>query len=140
MAWFQLTGCESAPDSSRIGVFASTTHGLLELTTYGKEIGEAVYELPNAQTFPSSTSVRSFYINMPDSTITESKLYWMSSIGKTFNESGQSPLSITLVAKREKLYQVACADLAQKKDGYAILKVSMPLGQPDRIYVVHVTP
>lgn len=134
-----LLGCETTPEPQKVGVFAATNHGLLELTTYGKQIGENVYSLSSLSEIPKTSKVERFYVNMPGSTITEVKVFWLTTLDKNFDDRNQTPLDASIETGKGNVYRINCAGLSDKKGGYVLLKVPMPLGVADRAYVVQVT-
>jgi hypothetical protein len=132
-------GCETTPDPQKIGVFASTNRGLLELTAYGEQNGMTSYDLRKLQEVPAVAKVARFYVNMPDSKITNSKIFWLTTLDKDFDEKGRPSLSTSIETGKNNVYRITCADLMGKKNGYVLLKVSMPLGTPDRMYIIQLT-
>ncbi len=134
-----LLGCETTPDSQKIGVFASTNHGLMELTAYGKQNGMTSYDLRKMQNIPTAAKVTRFYVNMPNSAITESKMFWLTKLDKEIDENNLSSLNASIEAGKNNVYQIKCTELDGKKDGYILLKISMPLGAPDRMYAIHLS-
>ena len=134
-----MLGCKTTPEPQKVGVFASTNHGLLELTTYGKQTGENVYSLNNLPEIPKASKIIRFYVNMPGSTITEVKVFWVTTLDKNFDERNQTPLDASIESGKSSVYLINCAALSDKKSGYVLLKVPMPLGVADRAYVAQVT-
>ena len=136
-----LLGCEKSPEPQKIGVFASTNRGLLELTSYGEQsrYSMASYNFRKLPEVPTVSKVISFYVNMPDSKITNSKVFWVTGLGKDFDEESQVPLNTSIETTKNNVYRITCADLDGKKGGYILLKVSMPLGTADRMYVIQLT-
>ena len=132
-------GCETTPDPQKIGVFAATNRGLLELTPYGAQNGMSSYDLRKLQEVPAVAKVTQFYVNMPDSKITESKMFWLTKLDKEFDEKGLSSLNASIETGKNNVYRIKCAELAGKKGGYILLKISMPLGTPDRMYAIQLT-
>lgn len=133
-----LLGCETTPPPQKVGVFASTSHGLLELTAYGKQTGENVYSLNNLGEIPKASKIGRFYVNMPGSTITEVKVFWLTKLDKEFDERSQSPLDASIESGKDNVYRVNCSGLGDEKGGYALLKLPMPLGVADRVYLVQI--
>lgn len=133
-----LVGCEKSPEPQKIGVFASTNRGLLELTVFGEQTGMTSYSMRQLSNLPTAKKIVSFYVNMPDSKITNSKVYWLAKLDQDFNERGQAALNLSIEnAKTAGTYRIACTDLEGKNNGYVLLKVGMPLGTPDRMYAIH---
>jgi hypothetical protein len=134
-----MLGCESTPDPQKIGVFASTNHGLMELTTYGEQNGMTSFELRKLHVVPKAAKVTQFYVNMPDSTITELKIFWVTKLSDEFDEKDQSPLNVSIETGKNNVYRIKCADLMGKTNGFALVKLSMPMGVSDRVYVIQIT-
>ena len=134
-----VIGCQTAPDPQRIGVFASTNRGLLELSSYGEQTGMTSYSLLKLSEVPKASKVEQFYVNMPGSTITELKVFWITKFDNEFDEKDRIPLNASIEAGKSNVYRIRCADLAGKKDGYAFLKLPMPLGVADRMYVIRLS-
>lgn len=134
-----MLGCEKAPEPQKIGVFVSSDRGLLELTAYGEQNGMTSYSFHQLTGIPTVGKVNLFYVNMPDSKITESKVYWLTKLDRDFHEDGQQQLNLSIETGKNNVYRITCADLGAKKGGYALLKVSMPLGTPDRMYLTQMS-
>ena len=134
-----MLGCKSAPEPQQVGVFASTNHGLLELTAYGKQISESTYSVNGLPELPKASRIDRFYVNMPGSTITEVKVFWVAKLDKDFNEQSQPALNVSIEAGKNNVYQINCAGLDGKKGGYVLLKLPMPLGVADRVYLIQMT-
>ena len=132
-------GCRTTPEPQKVGVFASTNHGLVELTAYGKQNGMHSYSLKDLLEIPKAPKLGRFYVNMPDSAITEVKVFWLPRLEKNFDEEGHTPLDATIESGTGKMYLISCATLSDKHEGYALLKVPMPLGVADRAYIVQLT-
>ncbi|HUZ93588.1 MAG TPA: hypothetical protein VMU57_01605 [Edaphobacter sp.] len=134
-----ILGCKAAPGPQQIGVFASTSHGLLELTAYGKDDeAEDVYSFRNLSVIPKTSRVEEFYVNMPGSIITETKIFWLASLGKNFDEHNQIPLDANIEAGKGSLYRINVQGLKAKKGGFVLLILPMPLGVSDRAYVLQI--
>ena len=132
-----VIGCQTGPDPQRIGVFAFTNRGLLELSSYGEQTGMTSYDTRKLLNVPTVAKIVRFYVNMPGSTITEVKMYWLEQLGNEFDEKGRLPLNATIEAEKDNLYRIRCADLEGRREGYALLKLPMPLGTASRIYMIH---
>ena len=134
-----MIGCERAPDPQKIGVFASTNRGLLELTSYGEQHSMTGYDLHKVVDAPKVTRLTSFYVNMPDSKITNSKIFWAPKLNSTFEEKDQPSLDADIETGKNNAYEIKCAAMDRSGDGYIFLKISMPLGTPDRMYVIQLS-
>lgn len=133
-----LSSCGLEPKTQKIGVFVQTNKGLLELTSYGEQTGMNSYDLAESSNPPKVTKVNSFYVNMPDIEIANSKIFWVSSLERQFHENKSIPLTIDLEITKNNIYKINCSDLVSKKGGYAVLKIGMPMGTADRIYPVQI--
>jgi len=134
---FFLTACGRAPDPQKLGVFADTNKGLLELSSYGEETDVGEYNLGKVS--PQKISkINLFYINMPGVEIASSKLFLLSSLEKNFIEEKYTPLKIEMETTKNNIYKIRCPELDGKKVGLAYLKIKMPLGTPDRIYPLQI--
>jgi hypothetical protein len=134
-----MLGCEATPEPQKIGVFASTNHGLLELTAYGEQSSMTNYDLSKLHDVPTVAKITSLYVNMPDSKITNSKIFWLTKLDKGFDEKSQPSLNASIEAGKNNVYQIKCAELEGKSGGDILLKISMPLGTPDRMYVIRLS-
>lgn len=127
------------PDPQKIGVFAETNKGLMELTNYGEQISMSSYNLAKAANPPKVSKVKAFYVNMPDIKISNSKFYWIASLEKPFTENESAALRIDVEStKSPNMYRLSCPELEDKTGGYLVLKVGMPLGTADRMYPVFI--
>jgi hypothetical protein len=88
---------------------------------------------------PRASKVDRFYVNMPGSTITEVKIFWLPTLDKNFDERQQTPLDASIESGKSNVYRINCAGLGSKKGGFALLKLPMPLGVADRAYVIQMT-
>jgi len=128
--------CRRAPAPQKIGVFADTNSGLLELTAYGEQAGRTTYTFRQITGVPNVQRINRFFVNMPDTKITDSKLYWLLGLPARFEETTQEPLKIDIESMQGNMYSIVCSELEGKKGGVALLKIGMPLGTPDRMYPV----
>ncbi len=128
-----------APDASKLGVFASTNDGLKELLVYGEQTGETSYRAPSTAGAPTVASVKAFYINMPNSNVMSSKVFVEPSrdLAPTFTEAASHSVPVSFESVKGNLYRVVLPDLGKRPGSLLLLKVSMPLGTPDRIYAIN---
>lgn len=106
-----LSMCSGAPDESKIGVFARTNGGLQELTMYGEQIGSDSYRLPDLSSAPSAKSVKAFFLNMPDTNVSNSKVFWLASPQERFDEDDVPALPVQVETVKGKLYKLSSSDL-----------------------------
>jgi len=135
---FLLSACGREPEHQKIGVFADTNKGLLEIKSYGEQTGMHSYNLAKVSNPLKVSRVRVFYVNMPDIEITNSELFWVSSLERDFKEVESTPLKIDMENTKNNMYKILCPELKSKKGGYAVLKIGMPLGTADRMYPVQI--
>jgi len=145
-------GCGGKPpEPSRIGVFADTG-SMVELTSYAKRSSSGDYQAPDQAQVPEAARVNSFYVNMPDVIITESKIVWVgvgafkmqidvgafkTQIDVRAIDEGKLEILETQIEKTSGgVYKVSSAALQSKTGGIVGLKVVLPLGTADRIYWV----
>jgi len=131
--------CHRAPQPQKIGVFADTNRGLLELTSYGQQTGMRTYGFGQAAGIPEVQRVSLFFVNMPDIKITNSKIFWLSDLPRSFDETTQAPLKIDIESVQGNMYRIVCAELEGKKGAVAVLKIGMPLGTADRMYLIRIS-
>jgi hypothetical protein len=128
--------CHRAPAPQKIGVFADTNSGLLELTAYGEQAGRTTYTFRQITGVPNVQRINRFFVNMPDTKITNSKLYWLLDLPARVQETELPPLKIDIESVQGNMYSIVCSELEGKKGGVAVLKIGMPSGTPDRMYPV----
>lgn len=124
-----LVGCETAPDPQKIGVFASTNHGLVELTVYGEQEGMTSYDVRKLKQAPTAAKVSQFYVNMPDSQITNSKLFWLTKLDNELNEEGLPPLNASIEVAKGNMYRIKCAQMEEKRMGTYFSRYQCHLGR-----------
>ncbi len=134
-----LSACGQEPEPQKIGVFANTNKGLSEIISYGEQTGMYSYNLAKVSNPPKVSRVRLFYVNMPDIVITNSRLFWVPSLERDFNEVESTPLKINIENMKNNMYKILSPELESKKGGYVVLKIGMPLGTADRMYPVQIT-
>jgi DNA-binding beta-propeller fold protein YncE len=147
-----LLSCSRGPDPQRIGVFAETDAGIVELVVYGSEtqadsftegLSEG-FSYPQGQTVPTATSVKRLYVNLPDARIEESKVYILSDLNARWHLQGHTardpqPLTTQLSKTDRGVYELTSDQLHANGPGYVGLLIKMPLGAPDRLYVVQLS-
>lgn len=156
MACGQL-GSSGPPPPTKIGVFADTGE-LTELTAYAEQVRMTrdEYGTQSVTDTPAAASVHCFYVNMPNSEITSSKVFLLQQVSwqaaprpswstsprvfilqqqtETFHENAPE-LKADIEKAGEGVYKVTVPELSGKK-GIVALKVVMPLGTPDRLYLL----
>ncbi|NIS17480.1 MAG: TonB family protein [Aliifodinibius sp.] len=125
---------ESIPEE--LGVYAYTNQGIFQVSNYGyqKSSRYFVANLP----VEKIDSISSFLVNIPDAVITESRLFRIESyqdMRKIYYDDLESVKSSTNKI-REGIYKINVEEFDFNKLGYIALKLSMPLGVPDRLYIL----
>lgn len=136
-----LSACTARePEPQNIGVFANTDKGLIELTDYAEQQRRGGYKWAGDRLSPVHR-VDLFYVNLPNIEIISSKIFWLppeeTNIDSDF-EKTHMPLKIEIKNIKNNLYKILSTELKEKKAGLAALKIVMPLGTPDRIYVMQI--
>ena len=131
-----ILGCQKAPDPKRLGIFADTDDGLIELTSFGEQTGRDHYKAPENE-FPSVHEVRNLFINMPDANISNSQLLWTENLLEEFTEREASSLGMETEIVEGSMYKIRIFNQLDKT-GVLILKVGMPMGTADRIYPLRI--
>ena len=93
-----LLSCSRGPDPQRIGVFADTNGGIIELAVYGSEstsdsIMDGLTEgfaFPQGHALPIATSVKTIYINLPEAHIEEAKVFFLPNLDVRWHPQGHS--------------------------------------------------
>ncbi|HVR11503.1 MAG TPA: hypothetical protein VMW75_25895 [Thermoanaerobaculia bacterium] len=147
-----IISCSRGPDPHRIGVFAETNAGLVELTVYGSETEAdsftqgvtAGFSFPQGQSVPTATSVKRFYVNLPDTRIEEAKIYILRDLNARWHLQGHmerdpQPVATRLSKTEGGVYELTSDQLQANGPGYVALWIKMPLGVPDRLYVVQLS-
>ena len=118
------------------GVFADTSKGLIEVTTYAEPSTTGNYSFPNLNHSPASPSIRAFYVNMSDISIASAKVFWSGDVRFTIHEDRYSPLETQIECLTTNSYKISCPNLSRQHAGYALLRIKMHRGVADRMYVV----
>jgi hypothetical protein len=140
-----IVACSRAPDSSRVGVFAATQSGLKEVTIYGEECyDDRFFCLSPTQTFQPFGVVSRLYVNLPGAVVVSSRLLWTNTLrraGNDFvsNRDGAELLNLSTRAVKDNLYELSAADLSNRRTGFLLLEIKMPLGTRTRTYVLQIT-
>ena len=124
-----------APPSAP-GVFADTSNGLVEITTYAEPTSTGNYSFPNLNHSPASPTIRAFYVNMSDVSIASAKVFWSGDVRFSIHEDRYSPLETQIECLTPNSYKISCPNLSRQHAGYALLRIKMPHGVTDRMYVV----
>ena len=128
-------------NAQKIGVFAETSSGTLELIsrrTDSYDISEDILSR-----MPKAKGVNFYYVNIPEAEIAESVLFWTSSYQKYKDLDLYEPIKPeTLKAEIESIkgsaYKIGSNELQNKKNGFVVLKIKMPLGTSDRLYPIKI--
>jgi hypothetical protein len=141
---------EPRPDARLVGVFVLDSTGLRELKQYGaQEDGDSFttgvytrFQFPDSFAPEKSTQPRAFYVNLPDARITESKVYRLTDLDAKWHNSQRhaandpKPLPTRLEIVESSLYKVLLPDGADTTHPVLALRVAMPMGTLDRLYVI----
>lgn len=143
-----ISGCNGkSPELSRIGVFVDTG-SLVELTLYVKQVSISQYNAPVIAQLPEVMRINSFFVNIPEVNISECQIFWMKTlkVNKYYGWQKKEVVRIdpsdwekqeTRIEKTNGgVYKILSDALQSKSGGFVGLKLSMPLGTPDRIYIV----
>jgi hypothetical protein len=129
-----------------LGVYVDGSQGISPVDAYGKEENNIFAETQSfrfSSAIPAAKGVSRFYLNLPGANVNESRVYWLEDprraqwrAGSAADADGPKAAAATVEPVSGSLYQFSIADMAAKADGFACLRVSMPLGTPDRLYCV----
>lgn len=131
-----VAAISDAPDPSKLGVFASTSDGIKELVVYGEQTGTRTFRLPDVTNAPAVAEVKAFYLNMPDTKVMNSKIFWLPTSQESLDEESSTALPIQMESVKANMYKALSPGLDAKKGGLLLFKVGMPLGTPDRLYAI----
>ncbi len=128
-----VLGCGAAtPASPKIGVFADTG-SLTELTAYVSEEPAQTFSARTVANVPSVAGVHRFYVTVPRIDIQRSKAYLLPESGEV---SERTPsLKTEIDDFGNDVFKLTVPELKGKK-GLVGLKIRMPKGTPDRLYLV----
>lgn len=137
-------GCNRGPDPKQIGVFVDADGKTTEITSYAQE-GAG---LPDGEQPPVVKSgVKAFYVNLPDSIVSESGVYVLEKIDRSWHARTSSKVPAKLEKLAGNMYRFGLPDTKELQHGILAirearqtvilgLRVVMPLGVPDRMYAV----
>lgn len=136
-----------AEQMKHLGVYAQTSSGVLELTSYGVEQTQdsimdgmsVVFQFPD--TGPQAGKAAAFFVNMPDAVITESEIYLLPNpIGARWyapnDKRTPSPIKASIENVTGAIYKVTPGSMPPDAAGFLCLHVKMPNGTPDRLYAI----
>lgn len=138
-----------AQQAKNIGVYARMDNSLRELAAFGAEDHNIMTETMNfkfTEPIPKSQSVSYFVVNVPNSNISDSKLFWLPDVMAArwhyFNPNDPrdpKPVKATIEPLSATIYKVSVAEPnAATGKGFLCLWLKMPMGTPDRLYAVQV--
>ena len=116
----------------KVGVFAETSTGLTELTAYALEAPGGNFNPANVTDIPRLNGATTFVVNMPDAQITQSTVYWAASQ----NSLPEGPLKADIETIQGTVYRITSPALRSRSSGMASLRIKMPAGTPDRMYLL----
>lgn len=126
-------GCNRGPDPNQIGVFVDADGKTTEITTYARE-GASLPE--GEQPLVVKAGVQAFYVNMPDAIMSESGVYVLEKIDRSWHARISSKVPAKLEKLAGNMYRFGELDPEAQEGSLLGLRVVMPLGVPDRMYAV----
>ena len=131
-----MPACSQEPAApTKLGVFAETPTGFIELATYAEPAQNGNYSFPNLRHSPSSQSIRAFYINRPNLAITNAKVFGVADVRFTIHADRQPPLPIQTACPAPDSYKIKCPNLSRQQAGFGLLKITPP-NAAERMYVI----
>ena len=118
------------------GVFADTSSGLIELTIFAEPSLDNNYSFPNLRHSPVIPNVRAFYVNLPNISINHAKVFLAAEVRFTIHEDRYTPLEIQTERLDNNSYKIQCPSLSHQQAGFGLLKIPMPPGSTNRMYVI----
>jgi hypothetical protein len=149
-------GSDDAAKIRRIGVFALTDKGLVELSCYGSEarpnflVERYSFKFAKQSCVPTAHTVNAFFLNLPGANIPEAKTFSLPDLDATWGIPGgmslsgpapSDPTALTTEVEniRGTIFKIYPQHLAETRSRFIALVVSMPLGTPDRMYAVELS-
>jgi hypothetical protein len=147
-------GSDDATKIRRIGVFALTDKGLVELSCYGSQartnnfnVETYGFKFADRSCVPTAHTVNAFFLNLPGANISEAKIFGLPDLDATWlipggmSLSGPAPTDPTALTAevenvRGTIFKIYPKHLAEIRSHFIALVVPMPLGTPDRMYAV----
>lgn len=144
-----LSACaaDEYPNPQKIGVFADTDSGLIELTVRGQFDRHPLSEryritLPSRRGVPTVDEVHAFFVNMPNALITESRVYYLPNLRASWgiqrSASDPTPARIDLLRIEEDVFKIVLKEKPPAGVRYVALFLTMPMGVEDRFYPVQI--
>lgn len=62
-------------------------------------------------------------------------MFWLSDVDFTIHEDHLTPLPIQIETRAPNIYKIQSPSLSSQHVGFGLLKITMPVGNPARIYV-----
>jgi hypothetical protein len=145
-----IIGCKSGPSPQRLseeakslGVYALNGSQLTEIDMFGRErsfAGDVTFDFP--EPIIKAPSDTSFVVNLPNSNISEAKVYLLANPEKAIwshdrPERDPKPIKASIEPQGSGIYKVTPSQpLSGDHPRYLCLFLSMPLGTADRLYAV----
>jgi hypothetical protein len=131
-----LACTQATPDAKKLGVYAGTNHGVIDLNIFGEQTGMTSYSVPDLNAVPKAANVKAFFVNLPDIKVSNCRIYWVDSLAGTFREDKATAEPTTTESVEGSMYKLSSPQLSDRTGGYLLFKVGMELGTSDRIYPV----
>lgn len=144
-----LSACEQETAPRKIGVFANTNVGILEISPHKTDFPYKI-SLSDSEFSQMSkvSSLNYFYVNVPEILIAETKLIWFSSFEKEERsyDKGRFDYKLEDVAElkpeieklKNGLYKIRFESISDKETGFVALHLRMPYGTTDRAYLIRI--
>jgi hypothetical protein len=138
-----------AQQVKKLGVYAFTGTQLSEVSVYGIEEENTLAETMSfkfTEPIPKAQSFAYFVVNMPNANISDSKVFWLPDAKEAkwhyFNPTDEhdpksSKASIEQLSNG--IYKVALLEPLRQETSFVGLWLKMPMGTPDRLYVLEVS-
>lgn len=127
---------QETPDAKRLGVYADTDHGVIELAVFGEQIEMTSYSVPNLNSVPKAGYVKAFFVNLPDIKVSNCRIYWVDSLADRLHEDKATAEAATIESVEGSMYKLSIPQFSDRTGGYLLFKVGMAFGTADRIYPV----
>jgi hypothetical protein len=144
-----LAGCgfgQTADEVKRLGVFAKTSGGLVEVSDFANQemedsINQGVSSVYRFANEPQSATPTAFIVNVPEAAISASAVYLLDRLEdarwyESKRQKSPQPIKSSIENVRDAIYKVSISDLPRDATGFVCIYIHMPLGTPDRLYAV----
>jgi hypothetical protein len=152
-----LSGCgrtdspeRLAEQAKALGVYVLAPDALREVGVFGVEDHDIFAETMTfkfTEAVPKVKDARYFVVNMPNANITDSKVFWLTDFKNSKwhysnpnDEQDPKPMKSSTEPLTNGLYKVSPADVPAGQPGFLCLLLKMPMGTPDRMYAIEISP